>query len=162
MVKTLILMRHGQSPMGSPDKARVLSGQGRKDIQQQAEFLKDCGAMPDAILSSAAMRTTQSAQIIASEFFGIEPQLMDCLYDGSVQSYFNVLRSFSLPDTQNLMLVGHNPSIAGLVIELLTEDERMKLYQFPPGFMAILRCDIACWSELTAGTCALQDFIIPQ
>ncbi|MEM6298134.1 MAG: histidine phosphatase family protein [Bacteroidota bacterium] len=122
-MKTLILIRHAmpEDGFGLPDFERNLTTDGKSDATKIGESWKSEGFCPDFILSSAAVRAKQTAELIAEA----------CAYPKSVvlekqlySTYEMALldRIHALDDAhQRVVLVNHNPAISGLV-EMLTND----------------------------------------
>ncbi len=118
-MRTLILMRHGaavESHDAPSDYARALTPQGRFDVQAQIHLLKMHA--PEGIISSSALRTTETASLIASALTQtLTLTLKPKLYHAQASDYFEVLQT--IPDNvHTILLIGHNPSISDLASQL--------------------------------------------
>ena len=62
------------------------------------------------------------------------------------------------------MVVGHNPSLGDLVLQLAEPGKLRKRAEakVPTGALATLEVDIASWSELEPGGARLVAFVVPR
>jgi phosphohistidine phosphatase len=133
----LILLRHGESAekqAGETDFERVLTQRGITSIKQLALQLSNEKLIPDYVLTSPAMRTKQTTQIVLDALgLAAEPHAEYAIYNGDDVVYQALLESV-VKDHKCVMLVGHNPSISAL-IGRLTGNSFMGLH---PGQAAVL------------------------
>ena len=122
-MKTLVLMRHGkavEASFGANDFDRTLSTKGHAQIKVMLAWLKEQGIVPDAIASSSAQRTRETAAGMA-QGLGFDAQHIVWkkeLYLAPPSVYAACL--LETPNTVNtLMLVGHNTGISEWARELL-------------------------------------------
>lgn len=118
MSKHLYLLRHGNSPFdgGQPDKERVLSEQGCRDVLTIGLHLKKKGIKPDLICCSTAQRTRQTAQHL-SESLAVHSDLVqydDRLYNASLESLIYFVREVD-DNIRSVLIIGHNPGLSELV-----------------------------------------------
>lgn len=116
-MKRLLLLRHANAEAadaGTEDIDRQLSPRGRGEALDAAERIARAGLRIDALLVSPALRTRETATIVAAELdmplgLTIEPEL----YPGDPAL---LLRPLSrCPEQYNtVMIVGHNPGISEL------------------------------------------------
>jgi len=121
-VKIVTLVRHGHAhPEAAPwrDFDRPLDDHGRREVRAMARRLVELDWEPEAILASAAERTRQSAQILASVLEVPEHRVVCAaqLYLAPPEKLLEVLRGLD-PDLREAMLVGHNPGLSELAREL--------------------------------------------
>jgi phosphohistidine phosphatase len=120
-MKTLLLMRHAKSSRDDPslaDHDRPLNSRGFSDAPKMGERLLQAGLVPARILSSAAVRASQTAAAVAraSGYTGSVEHL-ESLYSADREAYLEALRG--LPDDADpVLVVGHNPEIEALVDSL--------------------------------------------
>ncbi len=117
-MKTLLLLRHAKASRDDfiqRDVDRPLTPKGITRSSIVTDHLKKHHAQVDCIVSSHAVRALQTAQIIAhaldypAEGIIIEP----VIYHGNANQIEAFI--FGMPDEiQNLMIVGHNPSVTHL------------------------------------------------
>jgi phosphohistidine phosphatase len=143
MERWLILLRHGHATDHSDDYARQLSEAGRKGARRAGAELADAGIVPDRILSSAAPRALETAQLVA----------LCCGYSGSIQAERSL---YLASETQclgllrrmpaglrTLLVVGHNPTLSGLARQLGRHGTDLA-----PAAHADLQLELESWSEL--------------
>lgn len=118
-MKTLILLRHGKAVKESPsgnDYDRTLEERGKAEVSQMSHLLKEKKFIPEIIVASPAKRTSKTAEIVLKELGLNKSQLEfeSSIYDASLQDLMHVIRALN-NTYSTVMLVGHNPSITGLV-----------------------------------------------
>jgi phosphohistidine phosphatase len=149
-MKTLLIMRHAKSSWKQADLAddqRPLNKRGQRDAPRMGQRLRKADLVPQAILSSTALRARQTAQAVAeTSGFDGEIQFDASLYAAPAEAYLAALRTLA-PDIPIAMLVGHNPGVDELVQELTGEDEHM-----PTGAVARVELSIERWADLSAET----------
>jgi phosphohistidine phosphatase len=67
-------------------------------------------------------------------------------------------------DVASVLVVGHNPTLQELALELLERDDdgRARIEQgFPTAALAVVAVPVASWARLTLGTGTLIDLHIP-
>ncbi|MGF1533074.1 MAG: histidine phosphatase family protein [Bernardetiaceae bacterium] len=152
--KKLFLMRHAEPEegLGKIDFDRQLTPNGRAQALQLGQRWQKDGFCPDAIISSAAQRTTQTAQIIADALgFGL-PQisLEQDLY--ATHEYTLLQRLHQIPEScHSVLIVNHNPAISALLEYLVGR----YLGMLTPGSLAALHFDLP-WNKLAGGTTTLD------
>ena len=114
--KHLYLLRHGKASKKDkyPDADRPLAKRGRKDVKKLKKMLRAMELQPDLILCSPAMRTRETLERVIDVFDGTEIVFMDTLYNAEVDEIIHILHQLS-PEKKEVLLVGHNPSLAKLV-----------------------------------------------
>jgi phosphohistidine phosphatase len=118
-LKTLILLRHGKALKESTsgnDYDRTLDERGKTEVAHMARLLKEKKTIPEIIVASPAKRTSKTAEIVIKEL-GLNKSHLEfesSIYDASLQDLMHVIRAVNNNYSQ-IMLVGHNPSITGLV-----------------------------------------------
>lgn len=147
-MKTLLIMRHAKSSHDLPvaDHERPLNERGLRDAPEMGKRLKKKELVPDRIISSTAVRATETAQLVA-EACGYAGELdrRGVLYHAPPESYFEVLRT--LDDACHcVLMIGHNPGLAELVYRVGGEDT-----SFPTAAVAHLELEIDTWSEARLG-----------
>ncbi len=172
-MKTLTLLRHAKSGYDDPllrDYDRPLSDRGRRAATRIGEWLRaaqDSGAMPgfDHVFASPAVRCRQTIE-------GVEAGMKDRLapiyekriYLCSSATLVELVAGFS-DDQVNALLIGHNPAIEDLVLELVPpggalRDEAEQKY--PTATIARLDLDIDRWAQIDGGRATLAQFVRPR
>ena len=98
-MKTLLIMRHGKSSWKHKelkDHERPLSKRGVRDSIKMGELLQQRELVPQLILVSTAVRTTETAKLLveASGFQG-ETIALDSLYLAEAEEYLHDLLTLS-------------------------------------------------------------------
>ncbi len=161
MAKTLFLIRHAHATVGSADDmSRPLSSRGRLAAQAVAQMLSSRVTAPAGIFSSPAARALETGRIVA-QALGIPAGIIEIpeLYTGTEEAYFRALQL--LPDAlRSALIIGHNPSIAGLASRLRASGEL--LGDFEPAGTASLQFPGETWPELDWGLGQCRWFLNPN
>src|SRR5690349_5468788 len=122
-MQRLILFRHAKAERRAPsgeDFDRALSDRGCDDAKLMGRVLKDAGLRPDLAWVSPAKRTEETWAQAAQAFGPVETVFDKKLYLGSAQTMRRLIEpQEGAPGA--LILVGHNPGLHQLVVELLVE-----------------------------------------
>jgi phosphohistidine phosphatase len=137
----LIIVRHAvaiERAAGIPDELRYLTSEGRAFARKTARTMLKNGVEPSLILCSPLVRAVQTADIMAGALSYIGPVVVtEELSPGFDR--LALLRIFdSYRQVDELVLVGHEPDLGGVVSELLFLRER---YSFKKGTAISLKCD---------------------
>ncbi len=163
--KRLLLIRHAKSSWDDPalsDHERPLAPRGRKAAERIAEHLSRASHDLDLVLCSSARRTRETLERLATAFGDAEVLVEDDLYGASASELIDRLHEVPEP-VGSLAVIGHNPGIQDLTIELATngpELERART-KFPTAAIAVLEFD-APWTELATGAARLVSFTVPK
>lgn len=136
MRKTVTLMRHARAEdalIGTRDFDRRLTEDGCAMTQQVAARLKSLGTAFDRIIASSAVRTRQTAEIM-SAIVGLSAPLivLDRLYNATADSFASVIGQVCEDHESDVLVVGHNPGIGGLMCHWAEESLFV-----PPAALAI-------------------------
>ncbi len=103
-----------------PEEQRYLTPEGRAFIRKTARTMVEKKVNPDLILTSPLIRAVQTADILAEVLSYDGPlQVADELSPGfGMSALRKVVGTF--PGVQELVLVGHEPDLSGVVASLLT------------------------------------------
>jgi phosphohistidine phosphatase len=169
-VRHVWILRHAKAAKDGPDgddHSRPLTGRGRRQSKDVAAYLtKRRGAgepVPDIVLSSTAARALGTAEVAHEALpADITLELDRALYRAGPDDIIERLRllpdGFAAP-----MVVGHNPTLHELVLELLDGDGRAQLGDgFPTAALAIVALDIGAWSELRPEGGRLEELFVPM
>jgi phosphohistidine phosphatase len=169
--RRLILLRHAKSawPDGVPDHKRPLAPRGRRDAPAAGRWLRESGCVPDRVLCSTAARTRETWQL-AEEALGAQPQTVfeDRVYDASIMDVLDLARQ-APADVRTLLIVGHDPAMRGLTLELAggaRDDAEAALLarvrvKYPTAAIAVLSFS-GEWPELGSGGAQLAEFVVPE
>lgn len=146
-MKTLILMRHAEAVSeGSArtDFERPLTEDGRAMAAKTALLLSENELVPSRILASAALRTMQTAQVVAQSICPDAGLLaLDELYLSTAVAYANAASNYAQEEDSVILVVGHNPGIARLMRQWSDQS-----FPVPPTTTVAFSISAAEWAEL--------------
>lgn len=168
MLRTILLMRHAQAVDGHStlrDFDRSLTDEGRLMAQQTGSCLNSLGVGINRIIASSALRTKQTAATVALECCPTATlSLHDELYNGSAESFASAIWKESSEDEATVLVVGHNPGIAGLMCHWAQQN-----LSVPPATLTIYQRDAPDWlhfrlhrTPFPGMVCVLQNGCILQ
>lgn len=150
-MKTLLVLRHAKSSWEDSaldDHERPLNQRGRRDAPRIGELLRKDGQIPDAIISSDAVRARLTAEAVAEAAHHAGTILLDPrLYLAAPADIVAVLRTVEEPKSGTVMIVGHNPGLEDFVAQVTGEHEHL-----PTAALAEIVLPIDRWKDLTAST----------
>ncbi|MDQ1084526.1 MULTISPECIES: histidine phosphatase family protein [Microbacterium] len=120
----LVLARHAKSDWatdGVDDHDRPLEGRGRRDAPAMARTILRAGVRPAVLLSSTALRATQTAEVFA-DAFDVDVSTRPELYLAAPETLLDAARTSGADE---VMIVAHDPGMSALVSRLAERDERM-------------------------------------
>jgi phosphohistidine phosphatase len=162
MQKKLIFVRHASAAELAPhigDFDRKLLEKGKDDALLMAKWLVDYLEGPFHIVSSAAVRAKETAQIMAGQLqiAKAEIQYFDQLYMGGLKGYLEVINQ-TPEQIENLVLVGHNPDI-GFCAEYLSEGN---IGWMKKCSIVILQIDNLEWAAVSSNTATFVTYNYPR
>jgi len=164
MTKRLILTRHAKSSWDdplTPDHDRPLNERGKMAAADLGQWLASRGYVPAQVLCSDAIRTRTTFSGMAPALPGSPAlDLKPALYQAGPDVMLAVLRH-AAADT--VMMIGHNPGIAEFAARLVTRAPANPEFQrYPTGATLVVDFTVDDWKDVTFGTGAVLDFIIPR
>ena len=146
-MKTLLILRHAKSSWsdgGLSDHDRPLNKRGKRDAPRIGSLLREENLAPDLIITSSARRALTTAEAVSDACgFGDQMIVTRDLYHADPETYLMAARQYG-EDHDAILVVGHNPGIEELVVELTGEWHRM-----PTAALAEVHLDIDRWQDLT-------------
>ncbi|MDZ7844803.1 MAG: histidine phosphatase family protein [Anaerolineales bacterium] len=147
-MKTLVLIRHAKSSWSEPglkDHDRPLTKKGKKAARRVGAALVDWGIELDRMLTSTAVRTLSTAELIGEGIgFPLDEIIRDeNLYQSAAGELLDIIQDQE-DDLEGLMLIGHNPGMTDLVSRLSDLD----LDNMPTSGVVVLQYDRERWSEI--------------
>ena len=156
----LYILRHGiavdpGSPGYAKDADRPLTPEGERKLRRITEALEALGLSFDLILSSPYVRARQTAEIVA-EALKARKRLdyADSLAPGGSTKKLVEHLDRLQPPPDNVLLVGHEPYLSGLVSLLVSGDE---------GFGVVLKKGGLCklvTESLKHGRCSALEWLL--
>lgn len=119
-MRTLILFRHAKAVRpheAENDRARGLTGRGRREAGEAGAAMAEAGLAPDLALVSTAQRTRETAAHGLGGF-ALETVFEDALYHAEPEGIWD---AFAASDGQSVVIVGHNPGIGELAEMLIAQ-----------------------------------------
>jgi phosphohistidine phosphatase len=168
MAKTIKLLRHAKSDWDDAarsDIERPLAERGWSDIALIAEHMIEHqnGAAPSYVLCSPARRTRETlAGIVNVLTPAAEIRFDQTIYGAPTDALMTLLRGID-PSRQSVLLIGHNPGVQALAVQLAMpgEDADELAIKYPTSGLATLEFD-GEWADLAAGSAALKSFVRPR
>lgn len=147
-MKTLYIIRHAKSSWdheGITDFERPLNDRGHRDAPKMGTVLRELGARPGLIRSSAAERAITTARYLA-EALGYPPseiQSDGVMYGAGPIELVDIVTTF--PDSvREAFLVGHNPTMHMLAYRLAGFDAG----NLPTAGVVCIDLDVETWSVI--------------
>lgn len=149
-MKTLLLMRHAKSSWKDShiaDRDRPLNKRGRSDAPLMGGLLVEHELIPQRILSSSALRASQTAELVTEILsketsLEIQVEYLDQLYMAEPPDIYDALNA--LPDEiERVMVIGHNPGMETMLQMLSNRIEAL-----PTAVLAHLVLPVDSWSLL--------------
>ncbi|MFJ8387683.1 SixA phosphatase family protein [Streptomyces sp. NPDC094438] len=167
-LRRLVVLRHAKSawPDGVADHERPLAARGRRDAPAAGRLLCGTDCLPDLVLCSTAVRARETCELAVAEW-GSPPSVRHepRLYAADAAALLDVVRQIPY-EIETLLVIGHNPGLADLVLTLAGEglgDALDRLgTKFPTCAVAVLAWHGHTWRDLEAGAAVLTDLAVPR
>jgi len=166
---TLSLLRHAKSSWKNPtlpDRERPLAARGIADAPMMGRAMTERGIDPDLVLCSSARRTVDTLALVLPEL-KVEPKVVyeDALYHASPAEMLQMLRDIQ-PGASRVMLVGHNPEIQRLALDLIgsgAKHIRDRLQEkYPTAGLVVINFTAGLWSSIDVNSGSLNLFLAPR
>ena len=165
LTRRLVLLRHAKSDWPDvADHERPLAKRGRRDAPVVGRWLGRSGYVPDVVVCSTARRARETWELtaagLADAVRGAAPPVRyePRVYEATVLGLLMLVRE--LPDDQHtVLMVGHNPGIAELVVGL-TAPPPQPPSAFPTASVAVLGL-AGNWAETGPEEARLLAFAVP-
>jgi phosphohistidine phosphatase len=172
-MRRLLLLRHAKTEPDAPsgqDQDRRLDERGQRDAAEIGGWMVRNPPLPNRVLVSSAVRTTQTWEIVREALAdaGPEPKVefLPELYGAEPTQLLTTIRMASATDPKRLMLIGHNPGMHELALTLTGGgDEAAKRAlgdNLPTSGLAIFDFDIDDWNEVSFRRGKLIGFVSPK
>jgi len=167
-MKTLTLLRHAKSDWSDAvqrDFDRPLNERGRRAARTIGTYMATETLVFDRVVASPAARVVDTLDGVA-EGYGkaLEPQYDQRIYLASAATLLDLVRE-TPPGLERLLLVGHNPGLEQLALELAANDleNPMRLQvevKYPTATLAEIALDADRWNDAASGR--ILRFIRPR
>lgn len=167
---TLSLLRHAKSSWADPDlddHDRPLAKRGAKAMPVVAKFMRQEKLRPGIVLCSDAMRTRATLALLLAEMGPPAPRIVydEALYLATPGTILARIADLG-EDERHVLVVGHNPGLHALALELIGEGDRKTLSllarEFPTGALAVLSFTAGSWREVAKASGHLEHFTTPR
>ena len=165
MPKRLAILRHAKSDWDRPgltDFDRPLNARGRTAADVIRSAIAERHLSFDLIIASPSARTSETLDRLGmAESARWEEQL----YLAGRERLFAIIRA--LPDeAQSVLMVGHNPGLHELVLELSRPDSiglrKRVVAKFPTAALALIQLKCESWSEIARGCGEIVELLLPR
>lgn len=135
----LWILRHAKAEAHSPtgrDQDRPLAQAGQRACRRLNRWLAESGLdWPEVILVSPAARTRQTATLALAGLDMAEARLNDTLWMASTRDLVELIEAHGAREADSLMLIGHNPGLEDLVVQL---GGKLPVHGLKPGTLVVL------------------------
>jgi len=118
------------------DEERPLSAKGRNQAKALAEALQRQDVRLSKVLTSPLVRARDTAEIAAAAFKRVTPRIEPALGQNDVDVLVTALKKYR-PDA-TVALVGHEPTLSGLLAHLLGMHDGDDRFSFKKGGAALV------------------------
>jgi phosphohistidine phosphatase len=168
-VKHLALLRHAKSSWDDPgldDFNRPLNERGWKAAQRIGKELEHRRMHFDLVLASTAARVRETIGGVQEHFdFGAVIRFEPRMYGADAETLFSLVRG--LPDEVSApLLVGHNPGLQRLLLELTHDDSRgfrdRIADKFSTAALAVVELPADRWADVARASGEIAELIFPK
>lgn len=167
-MKTLYVLRHAKSDWGDSslrDFDRPLNERGWKAAKAVGREMRERGLSPDLVLVSPSARTLETLGRV-QEGYGEQLETVEdrSIYLAETDTLVGLVRS-APADARHLMIVGHNPGMHELVLELAEGPHELRddvAQKYPTAALAEISFDVREWADVAPRTGRLRSFVKPR
>jgi phosphohistidine phosphatase len=169
MSRRLYLLRHAKAEALAPsgeDFDRPLNPRGVRASLVIGEYMRQKGYGAPQVLCSPAARTRETLDLLRARHQALGKAHFDrSLYLADMSGLLECIRKIA-GKSGALLLVGHNPGLHELALDLAAERasaDWLAMHQkFPTGALASFEVPIENWAEIKLGQAKLLEFIWPK
>jgi phosphohistidine phosphatase len=167
-MRTLFLLRHAKSSWADPtlaDHDRPLAPRGRRAAKRIADHVRSEAVRPRLVLCSSARRAQETLTELRPALGDHAEVITEDLYGADAGEILHRLGEVD-QNIASVMIVGHNPGLHDLALELTGDGDAAAISQlhtkFPTGALATLHLGSTRWDELAAGQAYLASLVVPR
>lgn len=168
-MKRLAVLRHAKSSWDDrelDDFNRPLNDRGWRSARRMGREFRDRGLHFDFVLASTAARVRETIDGVQEKYdFGAPIRFEQDIYLAATHTLLSLVRA--LPESvQAPLLVGHNPGLEQLVVELTRDDRgglrRRVAGKFPTGAFAVVELPSETWHDIEPSIGRVVELILPK
>ena len=162
----LLLFRHGRAVPHDqgPDISRSLTATGRRESDEIAKALHEGGVVPDLVLVSPAIRTSETWDSAKGFFTSSEVRFERDLYLAIPDTILSLIHAIE-EGPKTVVIIGHNPALHDLALDFFGFGDRYAFArlrdEFPTSGCAVFDFDVSSWAELAPNKGRLDRFLVP-
>lgn len=156
----LVLMRHAKSDwsLEGEDHDRPLNSRGEASARVLGDWVRAQGYLPDEVLCSPSARTRQTLTLTG--LHAPKVRFEPVLYHASRHMMTDLLQTAT---GQCVLMIGHNPGIAGFATSLVAvQPLHVRFRDYPTCATLVVDFDIETWADLALHNGNARDFVIPR
>lgn len=166
-MKTLTLLRHAKSDWTDAvqrDFDRPLNARGRRAARAMGAYMAAQGLTFDQVLASPARRVMDTLEDVERGYVKpLTPRYNEDVYLASSATLLELIRGTG-DEIERLLLVGHNPGLENLALELAADADGPMRHaveiKYPTATLAEIALDTDSWKDVKAGI--LLRFVRPR
>ena len=166
---TLSLLRHAKSSWDDPaldDFDRPLSKRGASAAPRMGAYMAAHRLAPDLVLCSPAVRARQTLDLVLPHLSGGPTVVYEEGFYLAASSVLLARVRKIEANVHHVLIVGHDPGIQGLALELSGggKAEMLKSLgsKFPTAALAVIRFKGEDWAKVDEGKGRLELFVTPK
>lgn len=168
-MKTLLVLRHAKASQDASyavDFDRPLKPRGRKQALALGRMMRNRNLAVEAIVASPAVRVVETINaVLEGAGRSVEPVYDRRLYSASPKMLLEVIRETG-DKAERLLIVGHNPGLPQLLLDLADEDRdglRSEVERgFPTATLAELHLSVEHWQDVARGDGRIVSLFRPE
>lgn len=167
-MRRLLLLRHAKTERAEPgerDRDRKLTARGRADAPLIGAYMARHRLIPDLALVSPATRAEETWELVATALKRTPRVQKEArIYNASLPTLMALISEAR--DAPTLLVVGHNPGLHDLAVQLAASGEREAREnlkeKLPTAGLVVLDFPFDEWSALDRGSGRLERFVSPR
>jgi phosphohistidine phosphatase len=167
---TLSLLRHAKSSWDDPsleDFDRPLAKRGIEAAGRMGRHIQAHDLVPALVICSDALRARQTLELLLPHLAEKPPIVYDRgLYLASPRAMLERVRKLDAAKAGHAMLVGHDPGMHSLAVELAGSGEASQLRalarKFPTAALAVIAFSGRDWAKIAPAKGQLKLFVTPK
>lgn len=166
-MKTLTLLRHAKSGWDDPvarDFDRPLNPKGQRAAAMMGRHMRAQGLAFDHVVASPAVRVVETLDHVATGYGSdLAPAWDQRVYLASAATLLDLVHELPAA-AERVLLVGHNPGLEELVLELVAEGALRDevAIKFPTASLAEMRFGVADWEAVKPASGDLVRYVRPR